>query len=164
MEKILISACLVGQAVRYDGRAKRCASELIEEWQRQGRLVPICPEVVGGLSVPRPAAELVGGDGADVLDDQARLVTAGGRDVTEAFIAGAHHALELARHHQVRLALLKARSPSCGSGQIYDGSFSGTLQPGQGVTAALLQREGVAVFSEEEIAELARYLEDLESC
>ncbi len=157
MKKILISACLVGQKVRYDGQASR-GDEQISVWQAQGRLVPICPEVSGGLGVPRPAAEVVDGTGEDVLVGAARLMTADGVDVTEAFVAGARQALKVAQKHGVVMAILKARSPSCGSSTIYDGTFSGKKRDGMGVTAALLRSEGIAVFSDEELEKAARFL------
>ncbi len=161
MEKILISACLVGQKVRYDGRASSGA-EVIHRWQREGRVVAICPEVAGGLTVPRPGAEIVGGDGEAVIDGEARLLTAAGADVTRAFVAGAHHALALAQRESVKLAVLKARSPSCGAATIYDGTFSGRKIAGAGVTAALLRRHGIAVFSDEELDEAQIVLDELE--
>ena len=158
MEKILISACLVGRKVRYDGEASTPQGEWIQRWRRQGRLVPVCPEVAGGLAVPRLPAELVGGDGEDVLDGRATLCTAGGEDVTQAFVDGAHRALEVARREAIRVAILKARSPSCGAAQVYDGTFSKTLQVGMGVAAALLRREGIVVFSDEELDAAVRHL------
>ncbi len=162
MEKILISACLIGREVRYDGQASTVEDGWIARWQRQGRLVAVCPEVAGGLSVPRPAAEIEGGDGTAVLEGQARLKTENGDDVTDAFIAGARHALAVARREEIRLAILKARSPSCGSSQIYDGSFTGQKRRGSGVTAALLRRVGITVFHEGEIDKVLSILGKLE--
>ncbi len=162
MERILISACLVGQKVRYDGEDSKTGQERIERWHQEGRLVAVCPEVAGGLGVPRPAAEIVGGDGQDVLDGDGRLVTEEGEDVTDAFVSGAQHALKVARKHQIRLAVLKSKSPSCGARQIYDGSFTGVRRDGMGVTAALLRRNGIAVFNEGELDEAARVLQRLE--
>lgn len=161
MKKILISACLLGRKVRYDGKSATLASDILNQWAKEGRLVPICPEVAGGLSVPRPAAEIIAGSGEDVLDLRARLTTKSGEDVTAEFVAGAKRALELARRQGVRMAILKARSPSCGSLQIYDGTFTGQKRAGQGVTAALLVRHGIAVFSEERLEEAARYFDEL---
>ncbi len=164
MHKILISACLLGRPVRYDGRARHPddPTHLLDRWRREDRLVPICPEVSGGLPVPRPPAEIVGGDGNDVLDGRAHLLTADGRDVTAPFLAGAQAALAMAQEHDVALAILKARSPSCGSHQIYDGSFSSTLRPGSGATAALLRRHDIPVFTEDQLAAAALLLEELE--
>ncbi|HWV39043.1 MAG TPA: DUF523 domain-containing protein [Vulgatibacter sp.] len=163
MEKILISACFLGERVRYDGRDAAIGDGTIARWKAEGRLVPICPEVAGGLPIPRPAAELRGGDGRGVWAGGAKVVTIAGADVTEAFRSGARAALELAVRHEVRVAVLKQRSPSCGSSTIYDGSFEGKRIPGVGVTAALLAAEGVRVFSEDELAEADRWLRALEA-
>jgi len=137
--KVLVSACLVGEAVRYDGRAKTSASAVLRRWLDEGRVVPLCPEVAGGLTVPRPSAE---------LRDDGRVVTKDGRDVTEAFARGAQRALEEARAHGVTVAVLTEKSPSCGTHQVYDGCFTGTLRDGEGVTARLLRENGVKVFSD----------------
>ncbi|MFF8773160.1 DUF523 domain-containing protein [Kitasatospora sp. NPDC015120] len=143
MEKVLVSACLAGVPCRYDGRAR--TARVVEDLVAGGRAVVVCPEGAGGLPTPRPAAEIVGGDGADVLDGRARVVDAAGTDCTEEFTAGARAALAAAEASGARRALLTARSPSCGCGQVYDGTFGGTLRPGDGVTAALLRRAGIAV-------------------
>jgi uncharacterized protein YbbK (DUF523 family) len=111
------------------------------------QLIPVCPEESGGLSTPRPPAEIVGGDGDAVLDGKAKVMTADGTDVTEAYLRGAHHALEMAQSHGATHVILKARSPSCGCDTIYDGTFSGTLTSGDGVTTALLKRHGITVTS-----------------
>ncbi|MCX7856016.1 MAG: DUF523 domain-containing protein [Anaerolineae bacterium] len=146
-EVILVSACLLGLPTAYDGRGHPVA-ELIR-LAAMGRVIPVCPEVAGGLPVPRPPAEIVGGSGGDVLDGRARVLTASGEDVTEAYIRGAEVALALVRRYGIRLAVMKARSPSCGPSGIYNGSHSGRLVPGEGVAVALLRREGVRVISEE---------------
>ncbi len=162
MERILVSACLMGRRVRYDGAAKTSGDALLAAWRREGRLVPFCPEVEGGLPVPRPAAEIEGGAGGEaVLAGTARVLTAGGADVTEAFLAGARAALAAARAHGVRVAVLKEGSPSCGSLTVHDGAFGGGRVPGHGVTTALLERHGVAVFGEDRVAEAAARLRDL---
>lgn len=111
----------------------------------------VCPEEDGGLGTPRPAAEIQGGDGSDVLDGRARVVTKAGVDVTQEYVAGARFALERALAVGAETAILKARSPSCGSGCIYDGTFTRTTTTGDGVTVALLQREGFTVVTEEDI-------------
>ena len=111
------------------------------------KLIPVCPEEAGGLSTPRPPAEIVGGDGSDVLDGKAKVMTVDGTDVTEAYLKGAHHALQVAQSHGATRMILKARSPSCGCGDIYDGTFSGTLMSGDGVTTALLKRHGITITS-----------------
>ncbi|MFI7310929.1 DUF523 domain-containing protein [Streptomyces hygroscopicus] len=145
MEAILVSACLRGVPCRFDGRHK--SSPECEEAVAGRAVVSFCPEVAGGLATPRRPAELVGGDGHDVLDGTARVVEDTGRDVTEAFVAGARRALAAARQAGCTEALLMPRSPSCGRGVVYDGSFAGELVPGDGVTAALLERNGIAVRS-----------------
>ncbi|MEJ2639050.1 MAG: DUF523 domain-containing protein [Desulfosarcinaceae bacterium] len=157
--KILISACLIGQRVRYDGGHQRRQHPLISAWQGCGRLVPCCPEVLGGLPIPRPPAEINGGDGGHVLRGEATVNTAAGADVTPAFLMGAEASLALARSHAIRVAILCQRSPSCGSRQIYNGRFEGVLIPGVGVTAALLRADGIAVFGPEEIDAAARRLD-----
>ncbi len=150
MQKILVSRCLLGQRVRYDGGANGPFA-LLERWQAQGRVVPLCPEVAGGLSTPRAPAEIAGGQGAQVLEGRIPVLTVEGDDVSAAFIAGAKQALALVAQHGIHIALLKARSPSCGNRENYDGTFSGTKVAGEGVTAAALRRMGVQVFSEEEL-------------
>ncbi|MFC0667392.1 DUF523 domain-containing protein [Azotobacter chroococcum] len=162
MQKILVSRCLLGERVRYDGGAHGPFA-LLEEWRRQGRLVAVCPEVAGGLPTPRPPAEIPGGQGVRVLDGECAVLTIDGAEVGAAFLAGAHAALQLIEAHGIRLAVLKARSPSCGNRENYDGSFSGRRVPGAGVTAALLRRHGVRVFSEEELVEAAAALAALEA-
>jgi uncharacterized protein YbbK (DUF523 family) len=158
MKKILVSACLMGEPVRYDGRAAGDGDGLLAAWKREGRLVVICPELAGDLPVPRPPAEIQHGSGEDVLDGQAAIVTADGADVTAAFMQGARAALDLARRHDVALAILKQGSPSCGSREIYDGGFAGRRRSGAGATAALLRRHGIAVFDEHQLAEAATWL------
>jgi uncharacterized protein YbbK (DUF523 family) len=155
---ILVSACLTGQKVRYDGGHKRLSHPLIDLWEAAGRLVPCCPEVLGGLPIPRSPAEIQGGVGSDVLRGDARVRTAAGEDVTAAFVKGAAAVLEMAGACRARTALLCQRSPSCGSRQIYNGNFEGALVPGMGVTAALLVANGIAVFGPETIEALAHHL------
>lgn len=162
--KILISACLMGQPVRYNGSARPLLHEAVARWREEGRLVVFCPELAGGFAVPRPPAEIERAlDGNDVLDGSARVVEPSGRDVSEGFIQGARRALDVARANACRHALLIDGSPSCGSGFLYDGSFSGTRHPGEGVTAAYLRRHGIAVFSHGEVDRLAKALEDEEA-
>lgn len=159
MERILVSACLLGRRVRYDGGAKTSADERLAEWRREGRLVAFCPEVQGGLPVPRPAAEIEGGAGGEaVLDGRARVLATDGSDVTAEFLAGARAALEAARKAGARLAVLKEGSPSCGVLTVYDGSFTGRRVAGRGVTTALLERHGIRVFDENHLDEAAACL------
>ena len=163
MERILVSSCLVGRPVRYDGASKPLGADLLARWRAEGRLVPVCPEVSGGLAVPRPPAEIVGGDGHAVLDGTARVRANTGKDVTAEFVRGAQAALDTARRAGARIALLKEGSPSCGGNRIYDGTFTRKSVPGEGVTAALLQREGIHVFSEDELPAVEALLHDLEA-
>ncbi len=159
--KVLVSRCLLGHRVRYDGGASG-PYDLLTQWLSEGRVIALCPEVAGGLPTPRAAAEIPGGQGTEVLNGRAAVMTTDGEDVTEAFISGAHQALALVKQHGIGLAILKANSPSCGNRLTYDGRFSGTKVAGQGVTAALLSAAGVQVFSELELAEAAEALALLE--
>lgn len=143
--KVVISACLLGVRCRYDGGHSR--NETAINPKQTYQLIPICPEESGGLPTPRPPAEIVGGDGDDVLKGKAKVMNADGTDVTKAYLRGAHHALAVAQSHGATHVILKARSPSCGCGDIYDGTFSGTLTSGDGVTTALLKRYGITVTS-----------------
>lgn len=162
MQKILVSRCLLGHKVRYDGGAHG-PYDLLQRWLDEGRVIALCPEVAGGLPTPRPAAEIRGGQGAQVLDGQLPVLNRDGADVTAAFVSGAEQALALVRRHGIRIALLKARSPSCGNLENYDGSFSGVRVAGEGVTAALLRRAGVRVFSELQLDEARQALLELEA-
>lgn len=144
---VLVSACLAGRQCRYDGSGALAGA--VASLMNEGRAVLVCPEVDGGFGTPRSPAEIVGGDGRDVLAGRARVVTRDGMDVTEAYLKGARRALDAARRSGATTAILKARSPSCGIGRVYDGSFSGNLQAGDGVTAALLEAEGITVVTEE---------------
>lgn len=146
---LLVSACLVGIPYRYDGGC--CPHDQLQVLATQGGVLPICPEVAGGLPTPRPPAEIQGGDGGDVLEGRVQVVNIDGKDVTAEFLAGAEKALRVACRWGIKEAILKAFSPSCGVGQICDGSFSGRLVEGDGVTAALLKREGIIVRNEEEM-------------
>ena len=146
---VLVSACLAGLPVRHDGSSNLAA--VVAELVAQGRAVLVCPEVDGGLGTPRPAAEISGGDGSDVLEGRARVLTRDRTDVTDAYVRGARRALDAAIAAGAEVAILKARSPSCGRGRIYDGSHSHTLAVGDGVTVALLRAHGIEVITEEEL-------------
>lgn len=141
-EKLLISACLLGAPCRYDGASR--ISVPVEALAEKYELIPFCPEIYGGLPTPRTPSERVG----------ERVMMRDGMDVTESFHRGAEAARELCATLGCRLALLKERSPSCGRGRIYDGSFSGRLTDGDGVTAEILQAAGVRVLGESEIGDL----------
>ena len=143
--KVLVSACLLGINCRFDGGNSK-NKDAVEHGQTH-ELIPICPEETGGLPTPRPPVEIVGGDGNDVIDGKAKVLTADSEDKTAEFLNGAQQALELAQTQGVKCVILKAKSPSCGCGEIYDGTFSGTLISGDGVTATLLKRHGIEVIS-----------------
>lgn len=145
---LLVSACLLGICTRFDGGAR--PRPAVAALGRHTCLVPVCPEQLGGLPTPRPPAEIQGGGGADVLAGSARVVTRDGADVSAAFVRGAEQVLRIGELVGARRAVLKARSPSCGYGQTYDGSFTGSLQEASGVTAALLERAGYEVSTEED--------------
>lgn len=144
---ILVSRCLCGEQCKYNGGHNY--REEVAKLCNQEAVVLACPEVLGGLPTPRIPAEIIGGSGEDVLAGKAYVVTKTGKDVTKAFIEGAYKALEIAQAHGATQAILKANSPSCGCGSIYDGTFKGMLIPGLGVTAALLKAHGIEVMTEE---------------
>ena len=162
MIRVLVSACLLGEPVRYNGTGKQVSSPILRNWQQAGRIVSICPEVAGGLPVPRNPAEIVQGEGKDVLTGEAAVVEKSGRVVSDYFIAGAQKALESAQTHQILLAVLKEGSPSCGSGSIYSGHFDGTRLSGMGVTARYLSQHGIRLFNEHQLREANHYLRRLE--
>lgn len=153
MRKILVSMCLFGgEPVRYDGKTKEECSELFLKWKNEGRLVPVCPEVFGGLPVPRSDAQ---------IQDE-RVVTRDGKDVTAEYMRGAQEAVRLADEYNVLCAVMKEKSPSCGSSLIYDGTFTGNIIEGEGLAVQLLRKNGVKVFSENQLDEVRVLLEDAE--
>lgn len=145
-EKILISACLLGIPCRYDGRDNKIES--LNLLQQQFDFVPICPEQLGGLSTPRCPCEIQGN----------KVMSKEGKDCTREFQEGAEKSLKFAKQWNIKTALLKAKSPSCGFGQIYDGSFSKKLITGNGLTAALLEKEGIRIFCETELDKFLKKL------
>lgn len=158
-EKILISACLIGFKVRYNGSDKPISSELLHRWQAEGRLVVHCPELAAGLLLPRLPAEISGGQGIDVLEGQASVVENDGSNVTQHYLLAAHLALQTAQENNCRFAIMADRSPTCGSQQIYDGSFQGKAVNGAGIAVALLRRHGIEVFTEYQLPDLALRLD-----
>ena len=144
MEKLLISACLLGERCRYDGGTNALPEALLAALRESYELLPVCPERDGGMPTPRIPSERRGG----------AVVNRAGEDVTAYFARGAELAVQKAAGCACRLALLKERSPSCGSGLIYDGSFTGTLVDGYGLAAERLTAAGVAVFGESRVKEL----------
>ncbi|HEV2613838.1 MAG TPA: DUF523 domain-containing protein [Gammaproteobacteria bacterium] len=152
MSKILFSGCLLGQKVRYDGRDNLQTNARLQSPIKAGNVISICPEMAGGLPTPRPPAEIEPGKNVgDIFSGIGRILTNLGDDVTAEYLLGAQKTLELAQKHDIRVAVLKARSPSCGSKQVYDGTHSGIKIDGMGVTAALLTLHGIHVFDETEI-------------
>lgn len=142
MKKILVSQCLYGgEPVRYDGKSKAETDPRFLKWKEEGRLIPVCPEVFGGLPTPRADAQRVGD----------KVIARTGKDVTFEYMKGAHEAVRLAKEHDVLCALMKEKSPSCGSNKIYDGTFEGNLIDGQGMAVELLREAGIKVFSEEQL-------------
>jgi uncharacterized protein YbbK (DUF523 family) len=151
MGKILISACLLGENVRYDAQHSRLSHPLLEQWQHQGRLVPFCPEVAGGLPTPRRPAEIRQRFPILVTDRD-------GADLTPAYLQGAERALEVAQRENCCCALLQSLSPACGRDQTYDGQFRQVLVQGSGIAAAELMRHGIAVFDETQLSELYAFM------
>ena len=138
---ILVSHCFLGDPCRYDG-ASRLDRQIIELHRAGHNLIPVCPELLGGLDVPRSPAE---------LQPDGRVLTQDGQDVTEEYLTGARRVLEIAQENGCTVAILKARSPSCGSGEIYDGTFTRTLTRGWGLAARLLEQAGIGVMDEEHL-------------
>lgn len=162
MHRVLVSACLLGERVRHNGEHKQSHDNVLQRWLREGRVVPFCPEVAGGLPIPRPPAEIAeAADGSSVLSGTGRVLDVNGRDVSAFFIVGAQQALEYTRRESIRVAVLKENSPSCGTAFIYDGTFTSRLVSGQGVTAALLRQAGIHVFNEFQFEEAYRILAQL---
>ncbi len=158
-ERILVSACLLGEAVRYNGLSCRCDDAILHRWIAEGRVISLCPEMAAGLPVPRPPAEISGGAGGlRVLAGEAQVLDASGRDLSAPFIRGAQQALRCTQHWGIRIAILKEGSPSCGSRLIHDGNFSARRVSGAGVTAALLHQAGLQVFNEMQLVEAERWL------
>ncbi|MDQ6987468.1 MAG: DUF523 domain-containing protein [Mariprofundaceae bacterium] len=161
MEKILVSACLLGEKVRYDG-SDSAVHGLLDTWQQQGRIIPHCPEQAGGLPIPRAPAEIEQGDANGVLSGKKKVQTRAGNDVTDAFIDGAEQALAQCWQHNIKIAVLKDGSPSCASSKINNGKFSGIKIKGVGVTTSLLISHGISVFGEEDMDAAAQRLAELE--
>jgi len=149
LPNILISACLLGDPVRYDGTDLFIDHPLIKKWLDQGRLIAVCPEVEGGMSVPRAPAEITSGDGKLVLGGKSRVIDSESEDVTNSFIKGALKSLKMALDNDCVAAVLTEHSPSCGSNKIYDGTFTKTKRDGVGVTTSMLEQNHIPVFNQE---------------
>ncbi len=150
--RILVSACLAGCRSRYDGGVPKVVDAHIRRWKAAGRVILFCPETAGGLPTPRDPAEISGGFGQDVLAGRRKVFNCRGEDVTVYFLAGAQRALAAVKLFNIRAAVLKDGSPSCGTTRIYDGTFHHRQVVGQGVTAALLAAWQVALFNEHNLA------------
>jgi uncharacterized protein YbbK (DUF523 family) len=146
---IIISACLCGLNTRYDG--KNNFNERLAALLEEGKAIAVCPEQLGNLSTPRPPHEIQGGDGEAVLNGKAKVISREGIDGTYNFLKGAEETLKIAFEVSATYAVLKAKSPSCGHGKIYDGTFSKNLIEGNGVTAQLLKKNGIKVYTEDDI-------------
>jgi uncharacterized protein YbbK (DUF523 family) len=160
-EKILASACLLGECVRHDAQILRITDQRIFQWGRERRFLPICPECMAGLLVPREQCEIEAGKTAeDVLNGTARIMTKSGKDCTEDILFGVQASVGMAKRNNARVALIKQSGTSCGAKNIYDGSFSGQLNAGMGILTAMLKKEGILVFDETEIDALENALND----
>jgi len=160
--KVLVSSCLLGEDVRYDGRNSSIAmgssftfsqKEIFMDVLCENQIYSFCPEVSGGLSTPRLPAEIVS------ATKPFKVETNDETDVTIPFLIGAKHALDICNEEDIKVALLKSKSPSCGNTHIYDGSFSNTLIEGQGLTARLLEENGIRVFNETQLEDLKQFIE-----
>lgn len=160
-EKILASGCLLGERVRYDAQVLKITDERIFRWAKEKRFIPICPECMGGLWVPRDPCEIEPGKTAqDVLDGKARILTQNGDDCTDDYLFGVQACVNMAKRHHVRLALLKQRSPACATQYVHDGHFNGQVVAGKGVLALALEREGILTFDETQLDQLENQLTD----
>lgn len=147
-KEYIVSACLVGKCCVYDGSSNLVIQ--IKELMDSGRAVALCPEELAGLKTPRPTAEIFNGSGEDVLKGKAYIFNKEGKDITINIIKGSREFLNIAKEYAIKKAILKTRSPCCGKGKIYDGTFSNRLRKGNGVTTALLLKNGVEVITDEE--------------
>jgi len=144
--KFLVSACLAGINCTFNGKndLKKSVKKLVDA----GAALPVCPEVLGGLPIPRERSEIAGGSGVEVLAKKAKVVTVSGKDVSKNFIRGAKVAFRLAKRYKIKKAILKADSPSCGSVRIYDGTFGGVLRKGEGVLTSLLRLNKITIYTQ----------------
>ncbi|WP_444891514.1 DUF523 domain-containing protein [Microbulbifer sp. DLAB2-AA] len=159
MTKILVSSCLLGCAVRYNGSDVEVHNNDFDWLIETQDIVPLCPEVAAGLPIPRDPAEIFGGSGAEVLAGTARIIGIDHKDLTDQLIWGADVALRLCRNQDNKFAVLTENSPSCGSNFIYDGSFSGVKKKGIGIVAARLSESGELVFSQHTVGSLRDLVE-----
>lgn len=154
ISQILISACLLGERVRYDGKDKNLTNTIISDWKNAGLLVPLCPEVSGGLPIPRPAAEI------KANNPNLQVINIENVDVTLSFVRGAEKALAICKVKNIVMAILTEGSPSCGSSLINSGNFNNTKISGEGVTTRLLRKNDITVFSHLQVEQAQRYYEE----
>ncbi|NBK96773.1 MAG: DUF523 domain-containing protein [Erysipelotrichia bacterium] len=140
LEKVLVSACLLGEKCRYD--KKSCPQKTVIEYVKDKQVFPVCPEAMGGLAIPRTSCEIV----------NEQVLNAQGIDYTKEYVLGAKKVLKIAQKEHIQTAILKSKSPSCGVGEIYDGTFSGKLKEGNGICAQILMKHGINVINSDEIA------------
>jgi uncharacterized protein YbbK (DUF523 family) len=153
---IIVSACLAGVKCRHDGKSKE--NELIQKLISRRLALPLCPEILGGRPVPRTACEITGGTAAQVLDGRAFVKDKNGKDVTEEILDGVKNVMKAIKRMKVTSVILKTKSPACGKGRIFDGTFTGKMIDGNGVLTAALLKEGIKVYTEEDCADFAREL------
>lgn len=147
---ILASACLSGEKCRYNGEHR--LNPIIAKLHDKGKVLCVCPEVIGGLAIPRLPCEIIGGDAQDVLSGRAQVINLSQENITERILSGCHKALELARKNKIRLAVLKDKSVACATKSIYDGTFQKKLISGKGILTVLLEKEGIRVIDSEQFS------------
>lgn len=145
----LVSACLAGINCTYKGGNK--SDPVVKKLTDAGMAIPVCPEVMGGLTTPRENAEIAGGDGSSVLEGRARVISSSGKDLSAKYISGSITILDIAKRRGIHRAILKSKSPACGSGDIYDGTFRKALKRGNGVLTSLLITNGIKILTEKEV-------------
>jgi len=152
----------MGQPVRYNGSKVESNEDVLTLWQNEGRLVHYCPEISVGFPIPRPPAEIIGGDARLAIIGETKVLENNGNDVTQMFVEGAQNTLMIAQKNNVQVAVLTDGSPSCGSTFTYDGSFSGGTVDGKGVTAELLSQNQIKIFAEHQMLEADEYIRNME--
>lgn len=162
--RVLVSACLIGEPVRYNGVSVESHHPVLRRWLAEGRLVPVCPEVAGGMPLRRSPAEVTGGEGGIAVRLRgARVVDSSGQDVTAEFVSGAEQVILQAIDAGIRVAILKDGSPSCGVTYTYDGTFTGRRVAASGIMAERLHHAGIRIFSETQIDDAVRFVDQMDS-
>lgn len=149
---IIVSACIAGVSCRYDGTSR--LNEKILKLVAEKKAIPLCPEILGGRKIPREPVEIINGNGEDVLDGKAYVKDKNGNDVTTEILTGVKEFLFTVERLGVKIVILKTKSPTCGSGKIYDGTFSNVLKDGDGVLVAALRQKGIKIYTEENFMEI----------